>query len=214
MKGPQGTVAARLVGWEHWVLSEPDSPCRTPTVSRTRVWDSHSSVPEAGCKGSLAQRCSSLIPPATATAPRHGRAFPGMRGHPKASSHARGEWDLLVALLNLLHGSFTLVEAPCGYGEGLILPLDGEDQHILPRTQVDAGGEPRHGMGRGQRTAGPAQGASRAGDSFWGKRSPPVPWGSSRMLGAPQLPSPRAASSPGVRIPELCLASERTLGNY
>lgn len=194
MKGPQGTVAARLVGWEHWVLSEPDSPCRTPTVSRTRVWDSHSSVPTAGCKGSLAQRCSSLIPPTTATAPRHGRAFPGMRGHPKALSHARGEWDLLVALLNLLHGSFTLVEAPCGYGEGLILPLDGEDQHILPRTQVDAGGEPRHGMGRGQKTAGPAQGASRVGGSSWGRRSPPVPWGSPMgvcpLKGAGGTPTP------------------------
>lgn len=142
-----------------------------------------------------------------------------MQGHPKALPLARGEWDLLVALLNLLHSSLTLVEAPCGYGEGLILPLkQGEqDQHILPRTQVDAGGgEPRHGMGSGQRAAGPAQGASRTGGTSLGRRSPPVPWGTSpsRVLGAPQPPSPRAASSPGVCSPELCLASERTLGNY
>lgn len=120
-----------------------------------------------------------------------------MQGHPKALPLARGEWDLLVALLNLLHGSLTLVEAPCGYGEGLILPLkQGEqDQHILPRTQVDAGGgEPRHGMGSGQRAAGPAQGASRTGGSSLGRRSPPVPWGSPMgdfpLKGAGGTPTP------------------------
>lgn len=120
-----------------------------------------------------------------------------MQGHPKALPLARGEWDLLVALLNLLHSSLTLVEAPCGYGEGLILPLkQGEqDQHILPRTQVDAGGgEPRHGMGSGQRAAGLAQGASRTGGSSLGRRSPPVPWGSPMgdfpLKGAGGTPTP------------------------
>lgn len=120
-----------------------------------------------------------------------------MQGHPKALPLARGEWDLLVALLNLLHSSLTLVEAPCGYGEGLILPLkQGEqDQHILPRTQVDAGGgEPRHGMGSGQRAAGPAQGASRTGGTSLGRRSPPVPWGSPMgdfpLKGAGGTPTP------------------------
>lgn len=149
-----------------------------------------------------------------------------MQGHPKASSHARGEWDLLVALFNLLHGSFTLVEAPCGYGEGLILPLkQGEGQHILPRTQVDAGGgDPRCGMGRAE-DCWTCPGSEQSGWQLLGQVVTPSPMGDCPLKGAGgswapssccpfSPPSPGAASSPSVRSPELCLTSERTLGNY
>lgn len=68
-------------------------------VKDTEGWDSPSSIPAAGCQGSLVWGCSS----APTCHSHSSMAWQTISRGAGVLYHMTGEWGMLAALLNLLH---------------------------------------------------------------------------------------------------------------